>query len=184
MKVYIPEGDWPARIGINRDFVKKIGYQLGDENSDILFLPGGSDIGARPNRDAVEFNLYHQWVKDQRPVFGICRGMQVMLHLNGGHLIPHIPDETQELIHTTINGHWQGQSSWHRTQLGLFVNSRHHQGFFEVPTGWDVLDKTDDGIIEAVRKDNQFAVQWHPEHPEIISTSAVDWWIETLKSII
>jgi gamma-glutamyl-gamma-aminobutyrate hydrolase PuuD len=51
-----------------------------------------------------------------------------------------------------------------------------------------VIDKTDDGVIEAVQMNvhgkNQFAVQWHPEHNEMKNTLAQDWWIETVKSIL
>jgi gamma-glutamyl-gamma-aminobutyrate hydrolase PuuD len=184
MKVYIPTGNWPIRYDLNCRFIKKMGYTIGDENSDILFLPGGSDIGDRLNRDEAEFTLYQKWTAEGRPVVGVCRGMQVMLHLNGATLIPHIPDVQEDVIHTTINGHWQGQSSWHQTTAGLFVNSRHHQGFLEVPADWQVLDSAADGIVEAVCRGNQFAVQWHPEHPEIINTAAVEWWSETLKSIL
>ena len=189
MKYFLPTGEWPLMEKPYHDLMKHIGLTLGTEkDSDILILAGGADIGMRHGRDLAEFHLYDTWTSQKKPVIGICRGMQLMLHLHDGELIEHIPDESIEIMHTTITGDWRGQSSWHTTNLGLLTNSRHHQGFTEVPDFWDVIDKTDDGVIEAVQMNvhgkNQFAVQWHPEHNEMKNTLAQDWWIETVKSIL
>lgn len=182
---YIPTGEWPLKIQPYHDLMKKAGFtESTAESADILLLPGGSDIGIRQNRDNVEFRHYEEWTMAKKPVLGICRGLQLMLHLNDGHLLEHIPNVTTEFLHTTITGDWRGQSSWHNTELGLLTNSRHHQGFCEAPLYWDVLDKTTDGIIEAVSYRNQFAVQWHPEHEEMNGTAAQDWWIEKAKRIV
>jgi gamma-glutamyl-gamma-aminobutyrate hydrolase PuuD len=88
------------------------------------------------------------------------------------------------MMHTTIAGSWYGQSAYHTTELGLFTNSRHHQGYMKAPLGWDVIDKTTDGVVEAVQHKNQFAVQWHPEHEDMNGTVAREWWINKAKETI
>lgn len=185
MKYYIPTGNWPLKIQPYHDLMKKAGFVYSlEKTADILLLPGGSDIGVRQNRDIVEFRDYQEWTMEKKPVLGICRGLQLMLHLNDGDLLEHIPDYTTERLHTTITGSYKGQSSWHNTKLGLLTNSRHHQGFKSVPFSWEVVDCTNDGIVEAIRYKNQFAVQWHPEHEEMNGTNAQDWWIENAKKIV
>jgi gamma-glutamyl-gamma-aminobutyrate hydrolase PuuD len=184
MKYFMPRGEWPLRTQPYQDLMKRAGFTEGDENSEILLLPGGADLGMRPGRDHEEFAWFAKWTRDDKPVIGICRGMQLMLHLTGNdNLVEHLPDYSDLIQHTTINGLWTGQSAFHNTELGLLVNSRHHQGFLNVDN-WSILDRTADGTIEAVINNKQFGVQWHPEHEEMIGTPAQDWWIETVKSIL
>jgi len=183
-KYYIPTGDWPLKIRPYQDLMKEAGFtESGVEDADVLLLPGGSDLGMRLERDHEEFRLYENWTFRKKPVLGICRGLQLMLHMHDAFLIEHIPAVSEKYMHTTISGDWRGQSSWHTTKLGLMTNSRHHQGFSSLPNSWECLDKTQDGIIEAVRWKNQFAVQWHPEHEEMINTVARDWWIMNARNI-
>jgi gamma-glutamyl-gamma-aminobutyrate hydrolase PuuD len=183
---YIPTGNWPLHIQPYHDLMNLLGLTEGDINSRVLLLPGGADIGMRPNRDAVELKLYQTWTAAQKPVLGICRGMQLMLKSWDIPLLEHIPAHTAEIIHTTINGDWRGESSWHTTAQGLFTNSRHHQGFWEyqIPVLWKVIDKTPDGIVEAIGNTNQFGVQWHPEHPEMGGTPAQEWWLNVARSVL
>jgi gamma-glutamyl-gamma-aminobutyrate hydrolase PuuD len=176
---YIPTGTWPLKIQLYQDLLSKAGFvETTAEEAYVLVLPGGSDIGIRKERDLAEFRLYEEWTTAKKPVLGICRGLQIMLYMHDGDLVEHIPDKTTEYMHTTITGDWKGQSSWHNTELGLLTNSRHHQGYSQAPDYWEVIDKTEDGIIEAVQWKNQFAVQWHPEHDEMNDTPAQEWWIK------
>ena len=111
----------------------------------------------------------------------------VYLNESGNAFIDHIPDYAKEIIHTTISGDWKGQSSWHTTQNGLLVNSRHHQGVKEKEvTQYEVIDVTTDGIVEAIenKETKEFAVQWHPEHTEMNGTPAQEWFICKLQKII
>ncbi len=58
-----------------------------------LILTGGEDIGVSPVRDATERGLLQHFARNGRPVFGVCRGLQLMwtelggdLEINGGHV--------------------------------------------------------------------------------------------------
>jgi gamma-glutamyl-gamma-aminobutyrate hydrolase PuuD len=183
-KYWIPTGDWHISTGYAHAhrLMQSFGLIEGDETDyDVLVLPGGADIGVRPNRDEFEFKALEDARKNGKQVFGICRGMQVMLYVTGVPIIDHIPDEENVIEHRTLTGDWKGQSGWHRTKAGLLVNSRHHQGARGDVGHWEVLDESEDGIIEAVRTKCQFGVQWHPEHPEMIGTPALQWLEVQLK---
>ena len=72
------------------------------EICDGLFLTGGGDIETKryngvehpavedvwPIRDEIESRLYHLALETDWPVFGICRGMQIMNVAAGGKLYP------------------------------------------------------------------------------------------------
>jgi gamma-glutamyl-gamma-aminobutyrate hydrolase PuuD len=175
---FIPEGPWSVGTGFvsyrNLMELFEVTEVFDIRNADLLLLPGGADIGVNSERDEYEIEclIYAREVGMQ--VFGICRGMQLMLHTEGIPLIEHLPDETALLEHRTITGNWKGQSGWHRTNLGLLVNTRHHQGFLEAP-GWEVLDRSADGVIEMVYRGKELGVQWHPEHIEMRETLALRW---------
>ena len=183
MKYYMSQESWKIDNYVN--LMKRIGHNLSKiEDADFLLLSGGIDIGLNESRDLSERELYDLFVSNGKPVIGICRGMQFMLVTTGGKIIPHIPDVVNEIQHTTVTEHYTGESSWHKTSLGLYTNSRHHQGFIEVPNGWEVIDRTNDNIVEAVKKGNQFGVQWHPEISEMDGTLAQDWFINNIDKII
>lgn len=191
MTYYIPTGDFPLYIEPYLVLMETAGY-LREEDpnvADILLLPGGADIGMRDGRDEYEIYLYKRFRELRKPIVGICRGLQLMIYLNerGNSLIEHIPDYTKEILHTTITGDWKGESAWHTTELGLFVNSRHHQGvYLEDVNNYEVIDMTSDGIVEAIenKERKEFAVQWHPEHSEMVGTPALEWFICRLHKII
>ena len=191
MTYYIPTGEFPLHIEPYIDLMNKAGYSKEEdpEIADFLLLPGGADIGMRTVRDEYEIYLYKRFKELGRPIIGICRGLQLMIYLNEKMpaLLDHIPDYTKEIIHTTISGDWRGQSSWHTTELGLFVNSRHHQGVLAGDANeYEVIDVTSDAIVEAIenKETKEFAVQWHPEHPEMNGTPAQEWFICKLQKII
>lgn len=183
-KYYMPIGNWPISTGYEHihKLLQSFGAIKSDdlESADVLVLPGGTDIGANQLRDDVEMDCVKKARESGKKIFGICRGMQFLLHSSGIPLIEHIPDFTTAIEHRTLTAHWTGESSWHTTTLGLLVNSRHHQGAAHAPT-WDVIDKCEDGIIEAISKENEFGVQWHPEHPEMSGTPALAWLKQELK---
>lgn len=183
-KYYMPIGDWPISTGY--EHIHKLLQSFGATNSDnlesadVLVLPGGADIGINQIRDAAEIQSVKKARKGGKKILGICRGMQFLLHSSGTPLVEHIPDFTTTIEHRTLTAHWTGQSSWHTTSLGLLVNSRHHQGAVYAPT-WDIIDRCQDGIIEAISRGNEFGVQWHPEHPEMSKTPALAWLESELK---
>lgn len=153
---------------------------------DGLLLPGGGDMDPKfygqaripacgePNllRDAAEPLLLRAFLAADKPVLGICRGIQVMNAVLGGDLYQDI----KPFEHLPHNGHWAKvhtvtvrRGTLLSRILGqdtVLVNSQHHQAVDQVAPGFTLAALSEDGIVEAIEKpDARFClgVQWHPE---------------------
>lgn len=153
---------------------------------DGLLLPGGGDMDPKfygqervpacgePNllRDAAEPLLLRAFLAADKPVLGICRGIQIMNAVLGGDLYQDI----KPFEHLPHNGHWAKvhtvtvrQGTLLSRILGqdtVLVNSQHHQAVDRVAPGFTLAALSEDGIVEAIEKpDARFClgVQWHPE---------------------
>lgn len=127
-------------------------------------------------RDALEWKLLEAALAADKPVLGVCRGIQILNTVLGGTLYQDIPSQYQtELCHSmpqppynrtahtirVLEGTPLAQLQW---QEG--VNSRHHQAVLDLAPGLEVMAYAADGIIEAAwmpEKKFVWAVQWHPE---------------------
>ena len=153
---------------------------------DGLLLPGGGDMDPKfygqaripacgePNllRDAAEPLLLRAFLAADKPVLGICRGIQVMNAVLGGDLYQDI----KPFEHLPHNDHWAKvhtvtvrRGTLLSRILGqdtVLVNSQHHQAVDRVAPGFTLAALSEDGIVEAIeRPDARFClgVQWHPE---------------------
>ena len=157
---------------------------------DGLLLTGGPDIDPvhydeerhettdiNAARDKLELSLYKWAIEKDLPVFGICRGIQIMNVAIGGSLYQDIPSQfTYRLTHKVLVNK---DDSWHdiKIQSGSLlnqitgdttaqVNSRHHQSLKVIGEGFTVTAQSNDGIIEAIEdrsKRFMLGVQYHPE---------------------
>lgn len=157
---------------------------------DGLLLSGGTDLSPmhygqqpKPNlgsidahRDEQEIAMVKEAHKLGMPIFGICRGMQVLNAALGGTVIQHISPEGPDAIQ-----HRQSAPGWHRhhhvtIQTGTIlaaalgegtigVNSFHHQAVDQVAPGFVVSAEAPDGTIEGMECMTPWilGVQWHPE---------------------
>lgn len=143
---------------------------------DALLVPGGryampADwyVGApaaspESQRLAVEIALIEGMLAADKPVLGICAGMQVMAALNGARLTAHVAGHNERgrthVVHTVAG-----------TRLAalvgerLSVNTFHNEAIVEpgrtTPAAW-----SGDGVLEAVElpgKRFALGVQWHQE---------------------
>lgn len=159
---------------------------------DGLLLTGGVDVhphffSEEPHpklgevmieRDKVEMYLLHEAVKRKLPIFGICRGIQLLNVGLGGTLYQDIqaqyeknPIQHSQLARRAEAAHYVKIEKESKLYLMLkkekiSVNSFHHQAIKDVAETLTVVAKSSDGIVEAVEmKDYPFgvAVQWHPE---------------------
>jgi putative glutamine amidotransferase len=124
--------------------------------------------GANKARDEMEIYVLRKLAKRDQPVFGICRGIQVMNVAFGGTLLPHIdghsnpkPDALAHRIE------WTGGGRLKKAMDGFDrVNTSHHQAVDRVARGFEVVARAPDGVVEAIEKpDARFCcgVQFHPE---------------------
>ena len=153
---------------------------------DGLLLPGGGDMDPKfygqeripacgePNllRDAAEPLLLRAFLAADKPVLGICRGIQVLNAVLGGDLYQDI----KPFEHLPHNGHWAKvhtvtvrRGTLLSRILGqdtVLVNSQHHQAVDRVAPGFTLAALSEDGIVEAIEKPDAgfcLGVQWHPE---------------------
>ncbi|HEX3129763.1 MAG TPA: gamma-glutamyl-gamma-aminobutyrate hydrolase family protein [Thermoanaerobaculia bacterium] len=133
-----------------------------------------------PERDVMEWALVEGAREAKVPVWGICRGIQVLNVFLGGSLwqdiptqkpsdVPHSITQPKDRIAHTVNVV--------RPEMPLGeiltreiprVNSRHHQAIKRLADGLIPVAESPDGLIEAVVLDRPDwwvrAVQWHPEN--------------------
>lgn len=127
-------------------------------------------------RDAMEWKLMEAALAADKPVLGICRGIQVLNAVLGGTLYQDIPSQYEtELAHQMTEPPYNRIAHPFRVVEGTplaesplpeGVNSRHHQAILELAPGLEIMAYASDGIIEAVRMPEKkfvWAVQWHPE---------------------
>ena len=159
---------------------------------DGLLLPGGGDIdprlyfqerhrmvkGVSRSRDALEIWLFQNALAADLPVFGICRGIQIMSVAMRGSLYQDIEDRVprRTLPHTRQVDGTDSRHHMRITEGSLLhqltdehastVNSSHHQAVDAVGEGLVVTAHASDGTIEAIEHpDKRFmlGVQYHPE---------------------
>ena len=182
---------WASSLKPNGAAFVMLPYEL-DSIQDYLklvsgiILTGGGDIDSRhfgePRheksgepvavRDEFELALCKAAIAADIPLFGICRGMQVMNVALGGNLCQHIDGHLHNAPYRTEYIHdikiMQG-SKLHQIigRSGIRVNSIHHQCIGNrLGNGVSVSAITPDGIVEGIEvAANRFAigVQWHPE---------------------
>ncbi len=158
---------------------------------DGLLLTGGGDIhpdnfdaewhpalyNVSEDRDALEIPLCQEAITADLPVFGICRGIQIMSVAMGGSLYQDIPSEFPE--EASCQAQVRGVDSRHTIEIVANsrlrqitgkrtdqVNSAHHQAVREKGEGFEVTARTKEGIIEAMENRSKrfvLGVQYHPE---------------------
>ncbi|MEJ6021434.1 gamma-glutamyl-gamma-aminobutyrate hydrolase family protein [Ramlibacter sp. PS4R-6] len=162
---------------------------------DGLVLHGGADVsplsyGEQPLqekwagdkiRDEYEIDLVAAFERAGKPVFGVCRGLQLLNVAYGGTLYQDIatqlPDALSHRDASVYDRNFHGVEIVAGTRLAQLypgakrvkVNSIHHQAIKDLADGFVVeAVSPDDGLIEAIRRPGaarpyMAAVQWHPE---------------------
>ena len=151
------------------------------DNCDGLLLTGGLDVdpayyhkSLHPKTkkelfelEELEFTLIKMFFQQNKPILGICRGIQTINVAFGGTLIQdldsnlHMQKEMQGYRHLVTTC----KNSLLSKYLGdkFMTNSFHHQALDKVADGFIISAKSVDNIIEGIEKDKIIAVQWHPE---------------------
>ena len=127
-----------------------------------LLLPGGGDIADRLPPE--EKRAIAAFTAAEKPILGICRGLQALNVFFGGTLYAYIPDHQSpegDIVHATrAVGELAGLVG-----TEPLVNSNHHQAVHRLGAGLSVRQWAGDGVIEGICHTALpiLAVQWHPE---------------------
>lgn len=131
-------------------------------------------------RDSLEFALIRKAISLGMPVFGICRGEQILNVSLGGSLFTDIPTDAGTIVtHRCPEGSKECLHSVTLKESTLLylitkqksgmVNSYHHQAVEKPAPGLRIAALSDNGVVEAIESDNTciksfvMGVQWHPE---------------------
>jgi putative glutamine amidotransferase len=121
-----------------------------------LILTGGGDVsqsaGDETARDEVEAISIKRMMQADRPIIGVCRGLQKLCTTFGGSL-------------QSIAGHVRTAHRIYGTGVERTVNSFHNYQIAEMPAGFAAKARAEDGSIEWIenRRDRLVGVMWHPE---------------------
>jgi gamma-glutamyl-gamma-aminobutyrate hydrolase PuuD len=126
-----------------------------------LVLSGGNDVGQCIARDLTETYMLKYAKKNVLPLLGICRGMQMMALFAGANL-------------RFVKGHVRTRH-FISGKIVSEVNSYHSYSLKSCPDGYEVLARSQDGEIEAIRHQKLpwQGWMWHPEREENFSKNDI-----------
>ncbi len=161
------------------------------EMCDGLLMTGGHDVSPSlygqqrqincgiscDERDLLEKALYEKALEQDKPVLGICRGIQLINVLQGGTLYQDLSSEYDSSIEHHMEPPYTKVA--HKVNIAkqtplyelllteqMGVNSYHHQAVKDLGSDLEVMAVSEDGLVEAIRhigKKFVWAFQWHPE---------------------
>lgn len=156
---------------------------------DALILPGGGDItpgfygqsnhasrSIDTELDILQLQALEYFVRNKKPVLGICKGMQLINIYFGGTLTQ---DLSEGICHQIAEGDVMHLSYVqedcvlsHLYGKEFQINSNHHQAVDKLGKGLRVVQTSKDGIVEGIAHETLpvFAVQWHPERLPFVQT--------------
>ena len=142
---------------------------LQEVDLDGIILSGGDNIGQTPERDKTEIKLIDYAINNNIPIFGVCRGMQVLNKFFGGE---------QEFLNTDThvgNNHSIKIKNESFSKLinstDVLVNS-YHRNIISVdslaetltPFAFSDIDNTVEAFVHSTLP--IIGVMWHPEREQ------------------
>jgi putative glutamine amidotransferase len=163
--------------------------------TDGLLIPGGVDLDPAtygesplptcgrldPARDRVELQFARWAIAEGKPLFGLCRGLQIVNVALGGTLYQDIATQRGDAIkHDYFPtagfardhvAHPVAVTAGSRLEAlvgaaSIGVNSMHHQAVKDLAPGLVTTAVAPDGVVEALESSGEqfvLGVQWHPE---------------------
>ena len=156
--------------------------------ADGVMFTGGSDInpvhyGEKPymegrsyvdERDEMEIAICKSFYELNKPMLGVCRGIQTINVALGGTIVQDIPTMVELSAHKQSlfpdkPAHYvrSTEGSAMRKLFGeeFIVNTHHHQSVRDCAPGFRATAVTDEGVIEAIEHESLpiIGTQWHPE---------------------
>ena len=167
--------------------------QLSQDLDGFLFT-GGPDVhpflfgeetqahcgNVSPARDQMEISMLPMIMELQKPILGICRGIQVLNIALGGNIWQDIPSQVTRDFPLAHSQPFSYDMPCHTVALtdgsllarisegsSIEVNSMHHQAVKDLAPGLIASAYSTDYLIEALEMPDYpffIGVQWHPEY--------------------
>lgn len=157
---------------------------------DGLLIPGGGDItpaffgekntaskNIDTELDILQIQATELFIKQRKPILGICKGMQLINVVFGGTIIQHLPTAAQHQYTTEDQYHpvhnAPGTLAHFLYKDSCMVNSAHHQGIGTLGKDLHIMQAAEDGIAEGIYHYTLpiVGVQWHPERIDTKKTA-------------
>jgi putative glutamine amidotransferase len=139
-----------------------------------LILTGGEDIGVFPRRDETELALLDFAAREKLPVFGVCRGFQMICHWLDGELSAVDPEIHRGRRHVVHFAEGPGRE----------VNSYHNFAPESLPPGLQPLAYcAADKSVEAAAGELLLGVMWHPEREGTPAREDLRLFLEHFRGI-
>jgi putative glutamine amidotransferase len=133
-------------------------------------------------RQEAEFALLRALdAHPDKPVLGICLGMQMMGVHRGNPLIQHLGDVLPNADRHRNDAIHPVEAERGSLLKSGAVRSWHHQAISEAK-GFDIIARSDDGVIEGIVDPTRrfyLGVQWHPER-----TDAVETGLDVVRTLV
>tara|TARA_B100001059_G_C17810581_1_gene572022 strand:- start:1449 stop:2111 length:663 start_codon:yes stop_codon:yes gene_type:complete len=117
-----------------------------------------------PMRQDFELALLESLNATDHPLLAICLGMQLFSLVHGGTLEQYLPDVLESAA-----DHWDGRSHLISGIIGEGLVHSHHKQAMSSAGSLEIIARSGDDLIEAVRdvgRSSRVGVQWHPERTE------------------
>tara|TARA_B100001989_G_C24538513_1_gene466023 strand:- start:719 stop:1321 length:603 start_codon:yes stop_codon:yes gene_type:complete len=136
----------------NKKSLKKLTIWLNSVRLSGIVLSGGSNIGEYKLRDYSERLFIKYSLRKKIPIFGICRGMQIIGSYFNVRLKP-------------VKKHINITHTIYSNKEKLKVNSFHKYSLKNCPKNFSVEFRSLDGNIESIKSNDKkiYACMWHPE---------------------
>ncbi len=174
------------------------------ERVDAILFAGGNDIDPAlydaaahstvkdisQLRDTMEMRLMRWSLADDRPILGVCRGMELLNIIRGGNLHQHIAEALPEASdHNLSSAAKDIEHIAHYLRLepdsrlaqivkvrSVGTNTHHHQAVDRLGDGLRAVAWAEDGVIEAIEDPNKEFVIGIQSHPESMVIKAAPAW--------
>ena len=132
---------------------------------DGIILSGGENFGENPERDVTEYSLIDFSIKNNIPLLGVCRGMQILNKFFGGSIT-----KTNNLKHVNTH-HSLSISDDYFNKKEIMVNSFHKNILQKNDLSdefYILAEDNSDLTIEAFvnKKYPLVGIMWHPEREQ------------------
>lgn len=177
-----------------------------------LLLTGGNDVdptsynaessgrvkSTSPRRDKQELKMLKWAIDDDKPVLGICRGMQLINVAMGGDLYQDIAAELPEANNHELSFFNKDfMHLAHELQIDtgsklaailgtdcINANALHHQAVHNLGKGLVATAHAEDGIIEAIELPEKSFVIGVQSHPEALEAEIEPLWCKLFDAFV